>query len=158
MALFGKKTDEAAAPAAKKPAAKKPAAKKPATKKAEAKPAASMSELYAETGAPKAEAKAAKKSKYDQAYRWIAKPLVTEKASVLGALNQYVFAVAKDANKVEVVKAIEAIYGVKPVSVNMLRVSGKQVRYGRIKGQRKDWKKAIVTLPAGKTIQVYEGV
>lgn len=152
MAIFGKKEEAAAA---KKPAAKKPAAAKTAAAKAPA--AASMKDLYSE-GGKKDAGKAESKRKYDQAYRWIVKPLVTEKASVLNALNQYVFAVAKDANKIEVAKAIESIYGVKPVSVNMLRVSGKNVRFGRIQGKRKDWKKAVITLPAGKSIKVYEGV
>lgn len=156
MAIFGKK-DEAVAAA--KPAAKKTVSAKPAAAKAPAaKPAAaSMKDLYSE-GGKKADGKTESKRKYDQAYRWIVKPLVTEKASVLNALNQYVFAVAKDANKIEVAKAIEAIYGVRPTSVNMLRVSGKNVRVGRIQGKRKDWKKAVVTLPAGKSIKVYEGV
>ncbi|NTU98618.1 50S ribosomal protein L23 [Candidatus Falkowbacteria bacterium] len=116
-----------------------------------------MKDLYSD-GAAKSAKTSEAKPKYDQAYRWIEKPLVTEKASVLNAMNQYVFAVAKDANKVEVAKAIEAIYGVKPIAVNMIRVSGKKVRHGRLQGKRKDWKKAVITLPAGKSIQVYEGV
>lgn len=155
MAIFGKKEETAAA---SKPAAKKSAAPKTAKTAAAKAPAdSSMKDLYSE-GGKKASDKTESKRKYDQAYRWIVKPLVTEKASVLNALNQYVFAVAKDANKIEVAKAIESIYGVKPVSVNMLRVSGKNVRFGRIQGKRKDWKKAVVTLPAGKSIKVYEGV
>lgn len=157
MAIFGKKDEAvvAAKPAAKKTASKAAPAKKTATAKAPA--AASMQDLYSE-GGKKADGKSETKRKYDQAYRWIVKPLVTEKATVLNTLNQYVFAVAKEANKIEVAKAIESIYGVKPVAVNMLRVSGKNVRFGRTKGKRKDWKKAVVTLPAGKSIKVYEGV
>jgi len=76
----------------------------------------------------------------------------------LGALNKYVFAVAKNTNKIEVAKAIKEIYGIKPVGVNVIRMSGKKARYGRISGRRKDWKKAIITLPKGETIKVYEGV
>jgi len=152
MAIFGKKEE---AVEAKKPAAKKTAPTKAVATKTPA--ASSMQDLYSEGGKKSAD-KPESKRQYDQAYRWIVKPLVTEKASLLNALNQYVFAVAKEANKIEVAKAIESIYGVKPVAVNISRVSGKVVRFGRIKGKRKDWKKAVVTLPAGKSIKVYEGV
>jgi len=86
------------------------------------------------------------------------KPLVTEKATNLGVLNKYVFAVSPKANKIEIAEAIEAVYGVKPVSVNVMRAEGKTIRSGRTFGKRKDWKKAIVALPQGKTIKIYEGV
>ncbi|MBU0722077.1 50S ribosomal protein L23 [Patescibacteria group bacterium] len=95
---------------------------------------------------------------HGDAYKIITKPLVTEKVSNLGALNKYVFVVAKNTNKIEVAKAIKEIYGIKPVCVNVIRMSGKKVRYGRISGQKKDWKKAIITLPKGETIKIYEGV
>ncbi|MDD5290652.1 MAG: 50S ribosomal protein L23 [Patescibacteria group bacterium] len=86
------------------------------------------------------------------------KPLVTEKATNLGVLNKYVFAVSQKANKIEIAEAIEAVYGVRPVKVNIMRAEGKTIRSGRTFGRRKDWKKAIVALPAGKTIKIYEGV
>jgi len=86
------------------------------------------------------------------------KPVVTEKAAGVNHLNQYVFMVAKKANKIDVAKAVTIFYGIKPVAVNIINVMGKKVARGKIKGQRSDWKKAIVTLPAGKTIQIYEGV
>jgi len=86
------------------------------------------------------------------------KPVVTEKAGALNELNQYVFVVDRRANKITIAKAVEAFYGVKPVSINIINMSGKKVTRGRIKGQRSSWKKAIVTLPAGKTIAIYEGV
>lgn len=86
------------------------------------------------------------------------KPAVTEKAGALNELNQYVFVVDRGANKITIAKAVEAFYGVKPVAVNIINMPGKKVVRGRIKGQRSDWKKAIVTLPAGKTIAIYEGV
>ncbi|MBT5808068.1 50S ribosomal protein L23 [Candidatus Uhrbacteria bacterium] len=88
----------------------------------------------------------------------IVKPLVTEKSAVLASANQYVFVVSKSANKVQVRSAIKAMYGIMPTRVNMQNVNGKRVRFGRVRGKRKDWKKAIVTLPEGKTINVYEGV
>ena len=61
-------------------------------------------------------------------------------------------------NKVEVKKAIRTIYNVEPIKVNIANFSGKSVRYGRIKGKTKNWKKAIVTLKQGDKIEVYEGV
>lgn len=88
----------------------------------------------------------------------IVKPLVTEKAAVIAHAGQYSFIVAPNANRVAVRAAIKAMYGVLPTSVNIQRVRGKAVRFGRTLGQRSSWKKAIVTLPKGKTIDVYEGV
>lgn len=94
-----------------------------------------------------------------QAYRILLRPLVSEKASHQQTLaNQYFFEVAKDANKIEVAKAVKAVYGIKPIKVNVIRVEGKSSRRGRTIGKRKDWKKAVVTLPKGKTIALYEGV
>ena len=84
--------------------------------------------------------------------------MVTEKVSGLGALNKYVFAVANHTNKIQVAKAVKEIYGLKPLGVNIIKMEGKPARYGRISGKRKDWKKAIITLPAGQTIKIYEGV
>ena len=92
------------------------------------------------------------------AYSILIKPLVTEKAGFLGHENKYVFEVSVDANKIEIAKAIEEVYAIKPVSVNIMNRDGKTVRRGRTMGRRKDWKKAIVELPKGKTINIYEGV
>ncbi len=121
-----------------------------------------MKDLYSSPVAPKTIAvKAGEKkttAKFNLAYRIVIKPLVTEKVSDLGAHNKYVFQVAAKANKISVAKAISVIYGVKPIKVNIINLSGKKAGYGRIKGRRKDWKKAIITLPAGQTIKVYEGV
>jgi len=83
---------------------------------------------------------------------------VTEKSATLSSANQYVFIVRKEANRIQVRSAIKAMYGITPTSVNIQNYRGKKVRFGRRLGQRRDWKKAIITLPAGKTINVYEGV
>lgn len=99
-----------------------------------------------------------KKAVFTQAYRVIVRPLITEKAAKMNASGKYVFAVALDANKISVAKAIATLYGVKPLRVNMVRQEGKVVQRGRTTGKRKDWKKAIVSLPKGSTITVYEGV
>ncbi|MCK4554206.1 50S ribosomal protein L23 [Candidatus Parcubacteria bacterium] len=96
--------------------------------------------------------------KYGNAYRVLVKPLVTEKATDLGGQNKYVFAVSSKANKIEIAKAINEVYGIKPVAVNIIKMQGKKTRYGKITGRTKDWKKAIITLPEGETIKVYEGV
>ena len=120
----------------------------------------SIKELYSEDkkkATSKKETKTDKK-KYGNAYRILVKPLITEKASDIGVMNKYIFEVSRDANKIEVAKAIKEVYGIKPTSVNILKVKGKKVRSGRIMGKKKDWKKAIVTLGKGETIKVYEGV
>jgi large subunit ribosomal protein L23 len=96
------------------------------------------------------------KSRYPEAYRVLIKPIVSEKATDLGMYNQYVFEVAKKANKIEIKKAIEAIYGVRPTKVNIIKVKGKRVRFGRVEGRTKAWKKAIVTLRQGERIEVFE--
>ncbi|OIO16565.1 50S ribosomal protein L23 [Candidatus Kuenenbacteria bacterium CG1_02_38_13] len=88
----------------------------------------------------------------------LVRPLITEKAGALGVFNQYVFEVSGKANKVEVKKSVEQIYGVRPMSVNMSNVLGKGVRFGRRISQCKSWRKAIVTLREGDKIEVYEGV
>lgn len=159
MAIFGNKKNEAAEKKAVRPAKKealkstpKAAPKKPAAKKE----TASMKDLYSdETAKP---VKATTKKTSAISVRVLVKPLVTEKAADLGALNKYAFVVTSDANKIEIAKAIEAAYGVKPLKVNVSNVSGKKVARGRIRGQRSDWRKAIVTLPKGQEIRIYEGV
>ncbi len=93
-----------------------------------------------------------------RAYRILCRPLVTEKASIIAAEGKYVFEVSSQANKVEIAKAIFDLYGIKPIKVNIIKTKGKRVRSGRVSGRRKNRKKAIVTLPKGKSINVYEGV
>jgi len=158
MGLFSrKKTIEIKSPA--KPV-KTPVKKEKAAKQVEPTKQ-TMKELYSapEIAVVKSGKKEGKKIvKYRQAYKIVIKPLVTEKVSNLGAQNKYVFQVAARANKIDITKAINGIYGVKPIKVNIINLSGKKAGYGRITGRRKDWKKAIVTLPAGQTIKVYEGV
>lgn len=114
----------------------------------------SMKDLYAENDKGKKNSK-----KFSgQAYRILVKPMITEKATNLNSENQYVFMVDINANKIEVSKAIEEVYGVRPISVNIIKMKGKRVNRGRISGRRKDFKKAIITLKKGESIAVYEGV
>ena len=89
----------------------------------------------------------------------IIRPIVTEKAALAqGQSNKYSFVVALDAKKVQVKTAIQEMYGVKPVSVNIVNVQGHRVRFGASQGRKSDSRKAIVTLPAGQTIAIHEGV
>jgi len=159
MALFGnKKTgEETKVTTPKKATSAKTTAK--TSKKEEA--AVSMSDLYNGAAVKTVSAggtKVKKEIKAGNAYKVLVKPLITEKATNLGMHNKYVFVVSLKANKISVAKAIEETYGVKPVKVNLANVSGKKVARGKVRGQRKDWRKAIVTLPQGQTIKIYEGV
>lgn len=99
-----------------------------------------------------------KKVSSKSAYKILIKPIVTEKAANLSAENKYVFEVAKNANKIEVAKAVLEVYGIKPVNVNVMNFKGKKISRGRFFGKRKDWRKAVVSLEKGKTINVYEGI
>ena len=99
----------------------------------------------------------ARKSKYTEAYKVLIKPLTSEKIIDLETdYNQYVFEVAKKANKIEIKKAIEAVYGIKPITVNIVNIKGKQVRSGRVQGKTKGWKKAVVGLRKGERIEVFK--
>jgi large subunit ribosomal protein L23 len=91
-------------------------------------------------------------------YEVLRRPVVTEKNSDLMAHNKYVFEVMKGANKAQIKKAVEKAFKVTVVSINVITVPGKPRGFGRMKGQRPDWKKAIVTLKTGDKIQIFEGV
>lgn len=86
------------------------------------------------------------------------RPLVTEKSAVAQSHNKYGFVVERSATGAAVKRAIAEAYGVTPVKVNLINASGKWVRFGRNMGRRSDFKKAIVTLPKGKSIAIHEGV
>lgn len=84
------------------------------------------------------------------------RPHISEKSSNLIASNQYVFEVDPGATKLDVACAIKDLYGVRPSAVRTIRSSGKQLRFGKTEGMTKAWKKAIITLPEGKSIDVYK--
>tara|TARA_Y100000031_G_C8132795_1_gene343757 strand:- start:174 stop:617 length:444 start_codon:yes stop_codon:yes gene_type:complete len=111
-----------------------------------------------ETKKGKAAATKSKKMVSEQTDRVIVRPHITEKAAILAHANQYVFVVHPDANQIQIRNAVKELYGVLPVRVNVQNYAGKAVRFGRVRGKRKAWKKAIVTLPKGSKIDVYEGV
>jgi len=126
-------------------------------KKVQPKADSSMKDLYGSDDKALADKKK-EVSMGSNAYRILVKPLITEKATKLVAENKYIFVVSVKANKIEVAKAVQEVYGIKPVKVNMIKMMGKVKTRGRVTGQRKDWKKAIIELPKGKTISIYEGV
>lgn len=98
-------------------------------------------------------------SKVDAIYaQVIIKPLVTEKAAAAQSINKYSFIVNRKSDKTQIKRAIKEIYGIMPASVNIMNVEGKATRSGKLKGRRSDYKKAIVTMPKGKSISIHEGV
>lgn len=84
------------------------------------------------------------------------RPIISEKNSNLSQLNQYVFEVSADANKIQIAQAIKARYGVEPIKVNVANYLGKYKRYGRNFGKQKDTRKAVVFLAEGKSISISE--
>lgn len=85
-------------------------------------------------------------------------PIVTEKSAQLSDSGVMAFRVALTANKVMVRQAFRELYKVNPVKVRMINVRGKNLRFGRQTGKRMDYKKALITLPKGKRIDIFEGV
>lgn len=92
------------------------------------------------------------------ALKSVLRPIVSEKNTMLNALNKYVFEVAPETNRIEVKKGIEVLYNVRVESVNIIPVKKRAVRYGRTSGWTKAGKKAIVTLKKGEKIEVSKGV
>ncbi|MCQ2462224.1 MAG: 50S ribosomal protein L23 [Clostridia bacterium] len=89
----------------------------------------------------------------------ILRPIITEESMLGTADKKYTFEIAKDANKIEVKKAVEELFDVKVAKVNTLNVNGKLRRYGRYEGYTASWKKAVVTLtPDSKTIDFFDGL
>ena len=91
-------------------------------------------------------------------YSVLLRPLVTEKSTTLAGRNQYVFEVDLLANKTQVKESVELVFDVNVLRVNSMVVKGKRRRYGRSLVKRPDWKKAIVTLKPGDSIELFEGV
>ncbi|RLA94646.1 MAG: 50S ribosomal protein L23 [Deltaproteobacteria bacterium] len=91
-------------------------------------------------------------------YEIIKRPVITEKATLQKEReNKVTFEVARDANKAEIKEAVERLFNVKVEGVNVMNVRGKRRRLGRLWGKRPDWKKAIVTLKPGYSIDFFEG-
>ncbi len=90
--------------------------------------------------------------------RIIRRPLFTEKSTGQMEVNQYVFDVHPDANKLQIAEAVEKLFEVKVMKVRTQNHMGKERRMGRFSGRRPDWKKAIVTVAEGDSIELYEGI
>ncbi|MEK7183420.1 MAG: 50S ribosomal protein L23 [Patescibacteria group bacterium] len=119
--------------------AKQPAAKK-TTKKA-AEPKAAPSKMVSAFTA-----------------RTLLAPLVTEKAAHLADAGVYAFLVPVTANRVAVNQAFRELYKVTPVKVNIIRVHGKEHRFGGVMSRQSDWKKALVSVPKGTRIDIFEKI
>lgn len=90
----------------------------------------------------------------ERLYQVILAPIISEKSTFVADKNeQVVFKVAIDATKLEIRAAVETLFKVQVESVQVLNVKGKQKRFGRTVGRRKDWKKAYVCLKPGQQIE-----
>ena len=92
-------------------------------------------------------------------YEVLRRPILTEKTNYQAdELSCYAFEVDIRANKVQVRQAIETVFEVTVLNVNIMNVRGKKRRLGRHEGRTPDWKKAVVTLAPGDSIAFFEGV
>jgi large subunit ribosomal protein L23 len=91
-------------------------------------------------------------------YDTILSPVITEKSSVVSEYNKVIFRVAIDADKSTIKEAVEALFKVKVTKVNTIRVKGKVKRFKGTLGRRPDFKKAIVTLEDGQSIDITTGL
>jgi large subunit ribosomal protein L23 len=94
----------------------------------------------------------------EKMYLTIVSPLVTEKATALSERNQVVFEVAIDATKPQIKAAVEGLFNVRVLAVNTLVVKGKTKRFRGREGRRSDWKKAMVRLAEGQSIDLTTGL
>ena len=93
------------------------------------------------------------------AYDIIKRPIITEQSMSEGELKKYTFEVDRRANKIEIAKAVEEIFGVKVAKVNTMNYDGKKKRLRYVEGRRPNWKKAVVRLTEdSKTIEFFEGM
>jgi len=94
-----------------------------------------------------------------KAYQIIKKPIMTEKSYAAIPYKKYVFEVDTNANKVEIKKAVEDLFGVEVLKVNTVSIKGKERRRGRTVGRTSDYKKAYVELTAdSKTIEFFDNL
>jgi len=84
-------------------------------------------------------------------------PVVSEKSAVAGEAGQVVFKVATDATKPEIKRAVETMFDVNVEQVRVVKVKGKNKRFGALQGRRSDWKKAYVRLQEGQDIDFSTG-
>ena len=85
----------------------------------------------------------------------IIRPIITEHSYDMIEKNKYTFEVARDANKIEIGKAVEELFGVTVKKVNTLNVKPKKKRVRMVPGYTRRWKKAMVTIAEGETIEIF---
>jgi large subunit ribosomal protein L23 len=90
-------------------------------------------------------------------YEVLRRPLITEKSTTLQAEGKYAFEVAREANKPQIKQAVEKAFKVEVIKVNVINMPGKRRRLGMRVLPAHPWKKAIVTLKPGNTIEFFEG-
>ena len=129
--------------------------KEPAKKTAkEKKPGEKQKRPSKKREGAKAHVPRVKKRAYKDAYRILLSPHITEKATGLSEKDKYVFRVGRSANKSEIKKAVEQVYGVDVIGVKIINVKRKRRRLGRQRGWRTGYKKAVVVIKEGQKIEV----
>jgi large subunit ribosomal protein L23 len=91
----------------------------------------------------------------NSAYNVIIRPIVSERSFDLMGQNKYTFEVAKQAPKEEIAAAVEKLFGVRVVKVNTMNVKPKNKRVRYVAGKTRSWKKAVVTVAEGDTIEIF---
>ncbi len=91
-------------------------------------------------------------------YEIIKQPVVTEKTTKISENNQFVFKVQNTSSKLDIKKAVEKIFKVKVKSINTIKIKGKTKVFKGTKGKRNDYKKAIITLKSGETLDYSGGI
>ncbi len=91
-------------------------------------------------------------------YQVLKRPVITEKNTLHAAQNKYTFEVAREATKQQIEEAVEKMFKVNVIDVNVSTVPGKMRRIGRNRGMTSPWKKAVVTVQEGQRIELFEGV
>ena len=120
-------------------------------KKAKVKPIEKMEKKLVEKPVLK---EPRKRKRMEGAYRVLKTPHITEKATDLMKNNQYIFKVYENTNKQEVKKAVESVYGVDVISVQIINIPRKRKRLGKNSGWKKGGKKAIVSIKKGQEIEI----
>ena len=90
-----------------------------------------------------------------EARQIIIRPVINERSFDMQEYNRFTFEVAKTASKIEIAKAVEEIFDVKVLKVNTVNIKSKKKRMRNIEGKTRTWKKAIVTLAEGDTIELF---
>ena len=132
--------------------------KQKAPKQTEVKVEVAKKDTVKKEVAKKSPAKKNIKKVSGDAYKILISPIVSEKSTVGESINVYTFKVSVNATKVDVKNSVRQIYGVTARKVRMINMEGKKMRSGRKFGRRGDWKKAMITLPKGQSINIHEGV